>query len=62
MGRNYNNPSWNVFRYPKITLQTITSVVAGPNGITVTTLNNAEMAVGEIFIVNANEPDYVFKM
>ena len=43
------------------TNQTITSVVAGPNGITVTTLNNAEMAVGEIFIVNANGSDYVFK-
>ena len=56
---NYNN-SWNVFRYSN-TNQTITSVVAGPNGITVTTLNNAEMAVGEIFVVNANGSDYVLK-
>ena len=56
---NYNS-SWNVFRYSN-TAQTITSVVAGSNGITVTTLNNAEMAVGEIFVVNANGSDYVLK-
>ena len=56
---NYNN-SWNVFRYSN-TNQSITSVVAGPNGITVTTLNNAKMAVGEIFVVNANGSDYVLK-
>ena len=42
------------------TNQTITSVYV-LSGITVTTLNNAEMAVGEIFIVNANGSDYVFK-
>ena len=35
---------------PNTNQKTITSVVAGPNGITVTTLNNAEMAVGEILL------------
>ena len=56
---NHNN-SWNVFRYSK-TRQKVTSIIKNESNITVNTLNNADMSVGEIFIANANGTDYTFK-
>ena len=55
----YNN-SWNVLRYSN-TEQKLKSIVKQGNSIVITTLTNAEMNVGEIFVANAEGKNYVFK-
>ena len=56
---NYEN-SWNVFRYTN-TDQKISSIVVSGSNILINTLNTAVMSTGEIFVVNANGVDYVFR-
>lgn len=55
-----NKGTWSVMRYSN-TDQKIVSVVKDGSTITVNTLNNPDMQVGEIFVVNANGTDYVLK-
>ena len=52
--------TWNVLRFSN-TEQKIVSIIKDGSTITVNTLNNPDMEVGEIFVVNADGTDYVFK-
>jgi len=56
---NYNK-TWTVLKYTA-TEQTTSSIVKNGNTITVNTVNNAVMNAGEIFVVNADDTDYVLK-
>jgi len=55
-----NKGTWSVLRYSN-TDQQIVSIIKDGSVISVNTLNNPDIAVGEIFVVNANGTDYVFK-
>jgi len=56
---NYNK-TWSVFKYTT-TEQTTVSIVKDGTTITVNTDENAVMNVGEIFVVHADNTDYILK-